>query len=167
MLYMSADSPAPVRLQGVFVSDQEIGNITRFWRSQVDDLDLASRQTISAFALDESVSKSEGRKTKSSAAPIIAPWQRDQVKRRSDDDDDDLDGDFDGDGDVDADDDELYDQAVEMVRRLNKASVSLLQRRLRIGYTRAARLIDVMEERGVVGPPVEGSKPRDVLPPKP
>jgi S-DNA-T family DNA segregation ATPase FtsK/SpoIIIE len=167
MLYMSADSPAPVRLQGVYVSDQEIGNITRYWRSQVDDLDLASRQTISTFALDESVGKSEGRKTKSSAAPIIAPWQRDQVKRRSDDDDDDLDGDFDGDGDVDADDDELYEQAVEMVRRLNKASVSLLQRRLRIGYTRAARLIDVMEERGVVGPPVEGSKPRDVLPPKP
>jgi S-DNA-T family DNA segregation ATPase FtsK/SpoIIIE len=167
MLYMSADSPAPVRLQGVYVSDQEIGNITRFWRSQVDDFDLAARPAISTFALDESVGKGEGRKTKSSAGQIVAPWQRDQVKRRSDDDDDDLDGDFDGDGDVDADDDELYDQAVEMVRRLNKASVSLLQRRLRIGYTRAARLIDVMEERGVVGPPVEGSKPRDVLPPKP
>ncbi len=167
MLYMSADWPAPVRLQGVFVSDQEIGNITRFWRSQVDDLDLAARPTISTFALDESVSKSEVRKIKSSATPIIAPWQRDQVKRRTADDDDELDEDFDRDGDADSDDDELYDQAVEMVRRLNKASVSLLQRRLRIGYTRAARLIDVMEERGVVGPPVEGSKPRDVLPPKP
>jgi S-DNA-T family DNA segregation ATPase FtsK/SpoIIIE len=166
MLYMSADSPAPVRLQGVFVSDQEIGNITRFWRSQVDDLDLAARPALSTFALDESVSKSESRKPKASAAPIIPPWQRDQVKRRSDDDDE-PDKDFDGDGDVDADDDELYEQAVEMVRRLNKASVSLLQRRLRIGYTRAARLIDVMEERGVVGPPGEGSQPRDVLPPQP
>ena len=60
--------------------------------------------------------------------------------------------------------DELYEQSVEMVRRLNKASVSLLQRRLRIGYTRAARLIDMMEERGIVGPATEGSKPREVLP---
>jgi S-DNA-T family DNA segregation ATPase FtsK/SpoIIIE len=61
--------------------------------------------------------------------------------------------------------DELYDQAVDMVRRLNKASVSLLQRRLRIGYTRAARLIDMMEAEGIVGPAQEGSKPREVLPP--
>ena len=59
--------------------------------------------------------------------------------------------------------DEMYEQAVELVRRLNKASVSLLQRRLRIGYTRAARLIDTMEERGIVGPATEGSKPREVL----
>jgi len=51
----------------------------------------------------------------------------------------------------------LYEEAVEMVRRLNKASVSLLQRRLRIGYTRAARLIDRMEEEKIVGPAVEGS----------
>ena len=58
----------------------------------------------------------------------------------------------------------MYEEAVELVRRLNKASVSLLQRRLRIGYTRAARLIDVMEEQGIVGPATEGSKPREVLP---
>jgi DNA segregation ATPase FtsK/SpoIIIE-like protein len=64
-------------------------------------------------------------------------------------------------------DDELYEKAVELVRRLDKASVSLLQRRLRIGYTRAARMIDVMEARGVVGPAKDGSsKPRDVLPQK-
>ena len=69
-------------------------------------------------------------------------------------------------GDVkDGNEDELYDKAVELVRRLDKASISLLQRRLRIGYTRAARLIDVMEARGVVGPSKDGSsKPRDVLP---
>ncbi|MGB7337357.1 MAG: DNA translocase FtsK, partial [Phototrophicaceae bacterium] len=61
--------------------------------------------------------------------------------------------------------DDLYDRAVELVRRLDKASISLLQRRLRIGYTRAARLIDVMEARGVVGPSKDGSsKPRDVIP---
>ncbi|MDZ4765055.1 MAG: DNA translocase FtsK, partial [Chloroflexota bacterium] len=171
MLYMSGDSPAPVRLQGVFVSDTEIGNVTRFWRGQVDDNDLAARPSITAFSLDE-MSKGDskgGNRSRGTSGAVIAPWQRDQNKRsKSDDDDDDelMNEDWNGDGDVDSDDDELYNQAVDMVRRLDKASVSLLQRRLRIGYTRAARMIDVMEERGIVGPPVEGSKPRDVLPPK-
>lgn len=63
-------------------------------------------------------------------------------------------------------DDEYYAQAVDLVQRQQSASVSMLQRRFRIGYNRAARLIDEMEEHGVVGPP-EGSKPRKVLlPPK-
>ncbi|MCT6903668.1 MAG: FtsK/SpoIIIE domain-containing protein, partial [Lactobacillus sp.] len=62
--------------------------------------------------------------------------------------------------------DEFYDQAVDLVRRQQTASVSLLQRRFRIGYNRAARIVDAMEEKGVVGPS-EGSKPRQVLlPPK-
>ncbi|SES76727.1 DNA translocase FtsK [Oceanobacillus limi] len=59
-------------------------------------------------------------------------------------------------------DDELYDDAVQMVLEMQSASVSMLQRRFRIGYTRAARLIDAMEDRGIVGP-YEGSKPRTVL----
>ncbi|WP_127583836.1 FtsK/SpoIIIE family DNA translocase [Paenibacillus koleovorans] len=58
--------------------------------------------------------------------------------------------------------DELFDQAVQIVLEAKQASVSLLQRRMRIGYTRAARLIDAMEAKGVVGP-YEGSKPREVL----
>jgi S-DNA-T family DNA segregation ATPase FtsK/SpoIIIE len=58
--------------------------------------------------------------------------------------------------------DELYDSAVELITEMNTASVSMLQRRFRIGYTRAARLIDEMEVRGIVGP-YEGSKPREVL----
>ncbi len=62
--------------------------------------------------------------------------------------------------------DELYDSAVELVLEMNTASVSMLQRRFRIGYARAARLIDEMELRGVVGP-YEGSKPREVLIEKP
>jgi S-DNA-T family DNA segregation ATPase FtsK/SpoIIIE len=61
--------------------------------------------------------------------------------------------------------DELYDDAVRMVAEMQTASVSLLQRRFRIGYSRAARLIDEMESNGVVGP-YEGSKPRTVLIPK-
>lgn len=60
------------------------------------------------------------------------------------------------------DDDELYTEAVELVRSAGKASSSLLQRRFKVGYARAARLIDMMEERGVVGPG-EGAKPREIL----
>ena len=59
-------------------------------------------------------------------------------------------------------DDELLEQAVEIIRQTHRASTSSLQRRLRIGYTRAARLIDLLEERGVVGPP-RGSDPREIL----
>ncbi|WP_053219645.1 FtsK/SpoIIIE family DNA translocase [Virgibacillus senegalensis] len=59
-------------------------------------------------------------------------------------------------------DDELFDDAVQMILEMQSASVSMLQRRFRIGYTRAARLIDAMEARGIVGP-YEGSKPRTVL----
>lgn len=58
--------------------------------------------------------------------------------------------------------DELYDEAVQLVTDMQTASVSLLQRRFRVGYSRAARIVDQMEMRGVVGPP-EGSKPRQVL----
>ncbi|MFC5702070.1 DNA translocase FtsK [Cohnella faecalis] len=58
--------------------------------------------------------------------------------------------------------DELFDQAVQIILEAKQASVSLLQRRMRVGYTRAARLIDSMEAKGIVGP-YEGSKPREVL----
>ncbi|NJL94100.1 MAG: DNA translocase FtsK, partial [Anaerolineae bacterium] len=61
------------------------------------------------------------------------------------------------------DEDELFDEAVKVVRSLNKASISLLQRRLRIGYTRAARLIDMMEARGIIDEADSSSKPRSVL----
>jgi len=60
------------------------------------------------------------------------------------------------------DDDDLYDDALDVVIRAKKASASLLQRRLRVGYARAARLLDIMEAKGVIGPG-EGSKPREIL----
>jgi S-DNA-T family DNA segregation ATPase FtsK/SpoIIIE len=59
-------------------------------------------------------------------------------------------------------DDELLGEAVRVVREYQHASVSLLQRRLKVGYSRAARLMDQLEERGVVGP-ADGSKQRPVL----
>ncbi len=58
--------------------------------------------------------------------------------------------------------DELFDEAVKLILESNHASVSILQRRMRLGYTRAARLIDMMEQEGVVGP-YRGSKPREIL----
>jgi S-DNA-T family DNA segregation ATPase FtsK/SpoIIIE len=61
--------------------------------------------------------------------------------------------------------DKLFQDAVATVRLQGKASISLLQRRLRIGYTRSARLIELMEERGIIGPSVPGSQFREVLPP--
>ncbi|KGR91181.1 cell division protein FtsK [Ureibacillus massiliensis 4400831 = CIP 108448 = CCUG 49529] len=63
---------------------------------------------------------------------------------------------------VEEETDELYDEAVQLVLEMQTASVSMLQRRFRIGYSRAARIVDQMEARGVVGPP-DGSRPRQVL----
>jgi S-DNA-T family DNA segregation ATPase FtsK/SpoIIIE len=59
--------------------------------------------------------------------------------------------------------DPLLGDAIDLVRREGRASVSMLQRRMRIGYTRAARLVDVMEERGIVGPPQDMTGVRPVL----
>ena len=59
-------------------------------------------------------------------------------------------------------DDPLYNEIVEFVISTQKASASLLQRRFKLGYNRAARIVDLLEERGIIGPP-NGSKPREVL----
>jgi S-DNA-T family DNA segregation ATPase FtsK/SpoIIIE len=68
-----------------------------------------------------------------------------------------------GNGAPSGEEDELLAEAIVLARRLNKASTSMLQRRFRIGYTRAARLIDAMEERGIIGPPTGTSKAREVI----
>ncbi len=163
MLYMSGDAPAALRLQGVFVSDQEIQNIVRYWKSQITADDAAARP-INALVVDNTVAEPsraviEGNER---AQAQQAFWDTDMKSGASA-------GNGNGrnnDGDNVSEDQEdvLYEEAVDMVRRLGKASVSLLQRRLRIGYTRSARLIDRMEEEGIIGPAVEGAKPREVLP---
>jgi S-DNA-T family DNA segregation ATPase FtsK/SpoIIIE len=66
------------------------------------------------------------------------------------------------DGEFDPDEDPLLDKAIEIVVHTQTASVSLIQRRLRVGYTRAGRLIDMLERRGIISG-YEGSKPRRVL----
>ena len=72
------------------------------------------------------------------------------------------DGDSETDGDFDPDEDPLLERAIEVVVQTQTASVSLLQRRLRVGYTRAGRLVDMLERRGIISG-YEGSKPRRVL----
>jgi S-DNA-T family DNA segregation ATPase FtsK/SpoIIIE len=67
-----------------------------------------------------------------------------------------------GGGDMGEPDDDMFAEAAEAVFRAGKASASMLQRRLRIGYARAARLLDLLEERGIIGP-ADGARPRDVL----
>ena len=163
MLYLSGDSPAPLRMQGVHVSNEEINRIIRYWKMQsagidgIDPIPLPALPSSSARA--SKVQAHNGDDQFNQGSEQTAFWdmssQRDMsgmaVEGKT--------------GNPNPDEDDLYQTAVDMVRRLEKASISLLQRRLRIGYTRAARLVDMMEERGVVGPPKEGSsKPRDVLP---
>ena len=64
--------------------------------------------------------------------------------------------------DVDSGDSDLIDKCIEVIRSEKKASVSLLQRRLKLGYGRAARIMDELEDRGIVGPN-KGAEPRDIL----
>ncbi|MNH81255.1 DNA translocase SpoIIIE [compost metagenome] len=116
MLFMPMGASKPVRVQGAFMSDQEVESIVDYVRGQAQ----AEYDETLIPEIDDTAQEPE-----------------EQL-------------------------DELYDQAVQIVLEAKQASVSLLQRRMRVGYTRAARLIDSMEARGIVGP-YEGSKPREVL----
>jgi S-DNA-T family DNA segregation ATPase FtsK/SpoIIIE len=82
----------------------------------------------------------------------------DQAAKEDDEEEDEEDGD---DGEM-GDDEELYQQAMEVLKTTRRASTSMLQRRLRIGYNRAARIMELMEEKGVVGPE-NGAQPREIL----
>ena len=121
MLYQPSDLPRPMRLQGVFVSDHEIGKVTQRWKDQIDD----PHYDLSVLQGDD-----EGTKEASSFA--------------------------------DQDADRMLPDAIEVIREYDRASASLLQRRLRVGYARAARMIDQLEDRGYIGPN-DGSNARVVL----
>ncbi|HEY9088197.1 MAG TPA: DNA translocase FtsK, partial [Anaerolineaceae bacterium] len=133
MLFQAPDSPAPVRLQGVYVSDSEIQRLVETWR-------LAAR----AMAANSPASSVD--------APIDIPPAGIPLKQNA------LFGGMDA-----QEGDPLLNEAIDLVRREGRASISMLQRRMRIGYTRAARLIDTMEERGIVGPSVANSQVREIL----
>ena len=121
MLYASAVDPFPVRIQGTFVSDNDVENVV---------------EHVKAYGSPEYID--------------------DEIFV---DDDEDAEG---GPSLFSDGDDPLYQQALDIVIQAGKASASYIQRRLKIGYNRAARLVEEMEERGIVGP-ANGSKPREII----
>ncbi len=133
MLFQAPDAAAPARLQGVFVSDPEIQKVVDFWKDQ--------KAQLSPHApLAASVGVGGG-------LPDDVPLKQKALWEDMES----------------SDDDPLLNDAIDLIRREGRASVSMLQRRMRIGYTRAARLVDVMEDRGIVGPPEANSQVRQVL----
>jgi S-DNA-T family DNA segregation ATPase FtsK/SpoIIIE len=117
MLFQPPDAPAPIRSQGVMISDQEIERVITFWQQN----------------------HTPGEEEQ-------PPWEEMLKEEESV-----------------ADKDGLIRQAIAVVRETRRCSASMLQRRLRIGYPRAARLVDELEEMGVVGPAQHGGKEREVL----
>jgi S-DNA-T family DNA segregation ATPase FtsK/SpoIIIE len=128
MLFLPQGENTPLRIQGTFISDDEIKSVVDYTikqqKARYDETLTMDEEEMGATTMVDS-GKSEGQ-------------------------------------DYDAGEDPLYDQVVEFVVTSKKASTSLVQRRFRIGYNRAANLIDKLEERGIVGPQ-NGSKPREVL----
>jgi S-DNA-T family DNA segregation ATPase FtsK/SpoIIIE len=120
MLFSGAQDPFPVRMQGAFVSEEEVERVVAHVKT------LGEPEYI-----DEEI--------------FIDEEETDEPSL------------FDEDGS-----DPLFQKALEIVLQQGKASVSYIQRRLKIGFNRAARLVEMMEEKGIVGP-AQGSKPRDVL----
>ena len=123
MLYASAVDPAPIRIQGTYLDDNEVERVV---------------ECVKQYGEPEYID--------------------DEIFVEDDEDEE---------GNVDLfgnnmDEDPLYDQALEIVVQSGKASASYIQRRLKIGYNRAARLVEEMEERGIVGP-ANGSKPREII----
>lgn len=121
MLFLPQGENIPVRVQGTFISDEEIKEV----------VDFTIRQQKARYDETMQMSEEEMRGTTMT-------------------------------DEKDATEEPLYNEIVEFVVTQGKASASLLQRRFRLGYNRAARAIDLLEERGIVGPP-NGSKPREVL----
>lgn len=117
MLYLPVDASKPTRIQGAFISEEEIKKVVDFWKAQGEP------------EYDEEFLEIQQEEKKFENIEI---------------------------------DDKLFKEAVSIIISIGQASASMLQRKLKIGYARAGRLIDLMEKKGIVGPP-SGSKPREVL----
>ena len=131
MLYAPLGDSKPTRVQGCFITPEEIERVVAFVK------DAAGEAHYDQDVIEKIQQAVDAKSDKGKSAPT--------------------------DGAADGDDgDELLPAAVEVVLETGQASVSMLQRRLKLGYSRAARLVDQMEERGYVGP-FEGSKPRQLL----
>ncbi len=131
MLFQAPDAPAPLRLQGAFVSESEIIRLVSYWHEFAG---FASISQTAAGGVPDALQ---------SGIPLkqIPLWEEMEAE----------------------DGDPILKEAIDLARRQGRASISMLQRRLRIGYTRAARLIETMEERGIVGPPDPGTGTREIL----
>ena len=125
MLYYPQGMAKPERVQGCFVSDEEVNKVIEFLKKEAAGETHYNSDVINALSRTSSASGG-------------------------------------GTGKSEPEEDDLLADAIECVVRAEQASVSMLQRRFRIGYNRAARLIDLMEERGIVGP-ADGARPRKVL----
>lgn len=112
-----------------------------------------------AFVSDEEVHEMVKFLKENNQPPVYAQEVQQQIDRAAREDAEEEDG---GDDDDLGDDEELYQQALDVLKSTKRASTSMLQRRLRIGYNRAARVMEIMEEKGIVGPE-NGSSPREIL----
>lgn len=153
MLYMAADAAKLVRIQGTWVSEGEVERIVQFWRTaQPPDSSepaASSQQPAdgrSAPATATNVSKapalSNGAASSSQPQPPVFSGPAEFLSADEQD--------------------ELLPQAISLVKQHKRASASLLQRRMRIGYSKAAQLIDLLEQEGIVGP-AEGGRSREVI----
>src|ERR1700751_5338470 len=133
MLYLPAGSARLHRIHGPLVTEDEITAVCDFWREQAE---AKYNEELLEAPKDED---EQGKAKAGSAANEHSEAA--------------------GGDDVD---DELYQDAIRICCEMGRASTSTLQRRLRIGYGRAAHLIDLMEKDGIVGPP-DGTRPREVL----
>ncbi|MEK9168573.1 MAG: DNA translocase FtsK, partial [Patescibacteria group bacterium] len=127
MLYVSSESSKPKRIQGAYITEEEVKKVTDFIRGNND-----------------SFWEKEGMPILENGDSSNGAISEEALEKYSGD-----------------EEDELFDEAIRVVSEAKKASSSLLQRRLKIGYARAARLLDIMEDKGIVGPG-EGAKPREV-----
>jgi S-DNA-T family DNA segregation ATPase FtsK/SpoIIIE len=154
MLFMAPDSSKLQRLQGCWVSDHETQHLVRYWRGAKAFVEDGAPEALGQAALVGVAAGSDA-----DIAELQPPWLPGQETLQQP-----LWTDMSAIEAGREDQDAFYDQAVAEVRKSGRASVSLLQRRLRIGYSRAARLIEQLEADGIVGPDLGGSRGREVNP---
>ena len=142
MLFQSPDSPSLVRLQGAYVSEPELVRLVQYWRQA-----YVARQPSVPVTHGEQAATGEPMHKASAYDTDFPAQQMPMFEENS----------------ADEGDDKLLEDAIAAVRQWRKASTTRLQRHFRIGYTRAARLMDMLEERGIIGPPTQGSQPREVI----
>ncbi|MBI4675296.1 MAG: DNA translocase FtsK [Chloroflexi bacterium] len=147
MLYMASDSSKLSRLQGCFVSDRELEKLVVYWKGFIES--APPPPTIITSSSNAPQARAPLPRTSESGLVQGALWNLTSEPKKSEEDD-------------------LLAQAIQIVQDNERASVSLLQRKLRIGYSRAARLMELLEQRGYVGEDEGPTKGREVLnPPAP